>query len=189
MFEVLFFAQTLEDELSKFEELKYDLDYQILFGSKMRIIDDYELEKWLNQNIESLNHFITSGENLMNKAFQKFYGEPGVPSDMKGLYYVSNALSRLFGEMINWYNDIKSTSVADDFIALRDSFAQYTIKSANTIWDFPQKIKSDIYNGMERLNKGEKGPIHIRTILTMEIEEDSTAKFLKEMDRLINKHR
>jgi hypothetical protein len=187
MFEVLFFAQTLEDELSKYEEVKYDLEYQILLSSKNRLVDFIELQKWLQQNLTSLDLFIQSAQSLMSNAFPKFFGQPGVPSDLKGLFYVSNALSRLYYEMIKWSNDIKSTSVDEDFIALRDSFAQYTIKSAEKIWSFPSDIKKSINDGFERLKNGEAGPIKIQTILIMEVDEKYTANFHKEMDKLIRK--
>ena len=188
MFEVLFFAQALEDELLKYENLKYDLEYQILFKSKSRIEDDMELQRWLTQNLQSLNNFIESGNNLFNNAFQKYYAEPGVPSDIKGLYYVACAISRLFGEMINWYNDIKSTSVQDEYLLLRDSFANYTVKSAMEIWEYPRQIKKDIHDGLERLNNGEKGPINIQSTLTLAIDEESMKIFHREMDKLTQKY-
>lgn len=186
MFEVLFFAQTLEDELSKFEEVKYDLEYQILLSSKNRIVDFTELQNWLQQHLASLDLFIQSAQSLMSNAFPKFFGEPGVPSDLKGLFYVSNALSRLYFEMLKWSNDIKSTSVNEDFVALRDSFAQYTIKSAEKIWSFPSDIRNSINDGFERLRNGESGPINVQTILIMDVDEKYSANFHKEMDKLIN---
>ncbi|WP_299582979.1 DUF4062 domain-containing protein [uncultured Sunxiuqinia sp.] len=187
MFEVLFFAQALEDELTKFEELKYDLEYHILFKSKTRIDNDIELQKWLTQNLQSLDNIIDSGNNLFNKAFKTYYGEPGVPSDLKGLFYVAGALARLYGEMINWYNDIKSTSVEDEYKILRDSFAQYTIKAAEQIWKYPKKIKDDIHNGLERIKNGEES-VNVESILKLEIDDDSMEIFHREMDKLTRKY-
>lgn len=186
LFELQFFAQVLEDELSKFEELKYDIDYQIIFESKERIDDVFELEKWLNQNIESLGHFTNSGTNLMNNAFQKYYGESGTPSDIKGLYYVSNALSRLYFEMAKWYINIKSTSVNNDFSLLKDSFANYTLLSAEKIWEFPHVIKAKILDAKEKISKGEKGII-IESTLKFDVDNVSTETFHKEMDKLTNR--
>jgi len=187
MYEILFFVQTLEDELSKFEEVKYDLEYQILLSSKNRIVDLNEFSKWIQQNLTSIELISQSAESLMSNAFQKFYGEPGVPSDLKGLFYVANALSRLYYEMIKWSNDIKSTSVDEDFVALRDSFAQYTIKSAEKIWSFPSDIRNSLHDGYERLKNGEAGPIQVQTILVMEVDDKYSTNFHKELDKLIRK--
>lgn len=159
-----------------------------MFKSKSRIEDDFELQRWLTQNLQSLDNFINSSNNLFNNAFQKYYAEPGVPSDIKGLHYVACAISRLFGEMINWYNDIKSTSVQDEYVLLRDSFANYTIKSATEIWEYPKQIKRDVHDGLERIRNGEKGPINIQSTLTLEIDEESMEIFHREMDKLTGKY-
>jgi len=187
MFEVLFFTQTLEDELIKFEELKYDFEYQILFKSKKRIDNDNELHRWLNKNFQSVNNIIDSANNLMNKALQTYYGAPGVASDIKGLSYVASAMARLYGEMINWYNDIKSTSVEEEYELLRDNFALFTIKSAEKIWNYPKQMKEDISNGQERVKNGEKD-VSIESILTFEMDKDALKIYLKEVDKLISKY-
>jgi len=188
MYEVLFFVQTLEDELRKYENLRNDTEYQVLFKSRMRIDDDSELQKWLHQNLQTVNNIIDSANNLMNKAFQKYYGEPGIPSDIKGLHYVANAMARLYGEMLDWYNEIKSTSVEDEYIILRDSFAQFTLKPSEQIWSYPKRVKKDIYEGLERVRNGEKGPINIESILTIETDKESLEVFHREMDKLQNKY-
>lgn len=184
LFEVLFFVQTLEDELSKFDTIKNDLEYQILLKSNNRIDDIDEFIKWLNQNFTTLKHFINSSENIMNKAFPRFYGEPGIPSDLKGLYYVSNTLARIYCEMITWHNEIKSTSVDEKFEKLRDALAQFTVSAAKKIWDFPDQIRHGLEDGKKRIEAGESKPIHIKMTLTMDIGEEYTNKFHQEMNRL-----
>lgn len=187
-YEALFFAQSLEDELLKHEDLKYDLDYQIRFGSKEKINDVAELLQWISRNLNSLGNYIQSSEGLMNKAFQKFYGEPGVPSDLKGLYYVSCGLSRLFYEMLNWYNSIISTAVEDDFITLRDNFALYTVNSALKIWEFPSLIKFEIARCLDLIHSGKKGPMNINIVLKLDVDSEAKDNFQIEMERIRNKY-
>lgn len=187
MFEILFFVQTLEDELIKFEELKYDFEYQVLFKSKKRIDDDNELLRWLRQNFQSVNNITDSANNLMNKAFPTYFGAPGVASDIKGLNYVGSAMARLYGEMINWYNDIKSTSVEKEYELLRDSLALFTIKSAEKIWNYPNQIKDAIFNGQERVKNGEES-VGIECILTFETDKDAMEIYNREIDKLNNKY-
>ena len=187
LYEALFFAQVLEDELHKYEELKLDLDYQIRFGSKEKISDIYELSNWLSKNTTSLNNYIKTSEILMNKTFQQFYGEPGVPSDLKGLHYVACGLTRLFKDFIDWHNTIISTSVDDDFILLRDSFARYTVDSALKIWEFPTLIKNEINRALEDIMDGKTEQRTLQITLKLDIETDASKTFHKEMDRLTNK--
>lgn len=189
MYEVIFFAQSMEDELKKFENLKNDFEYQVLFKSKRRIDDDNELRRWLHQNIQTIQNIIDSGNNLMNKAFHKYYGEPGVPSDLKGLHYAASAMARLYGEMLDWYNDIKSTSVEDAYTVLRDSFALFTIKASEQIWNYPKQVRKDIFDGLERIKSGEKGPINIQSILKLETDEEALEIFHSEMNKLEKKYK
>jgi hypothetical protein len=113
MYELLFFAQTLEDELKKFEDLKLDIDYQIILESYERLSDRIQLVEWLQKQMTTLHFFMQSCSNLLDKAFPKFHGEPGIPSDLKGLYYVSKAFAKLVKNMLTWSINIKSTSVED----------------------------------------------------------------------------
>ncbi len=189
LYEALFFAQALEDELLKFEELKYDLDYQIRFSSKEKISDRFELQKWLSRNITSLENYIISSDQLMNNAFQKFYGAPGAKSDLKGLYYVACGLTRLFQEFLNWYNAIMCTSVEEEFILLRNSFARYTIDSALKIWEFPKLIKTEINNARDLIQSGHTAPINIIITLKLDVESEAKKEFHIEMDKLLRKYK
>lgn len=189
-YEALFFAQALEDELFKHEELKQDLDFHLRFGSKEKISNADELSVWLSKNITSLHNYVQTSEIFMNKAFQKFYGEPGVPSDIRGLHYVACGLARLFRELIEWHNNILCTSVDDDYVLLRDSFALYTVDSAQKIWEFPELIRREITRANQRIKNGEDLK-SLQIVLTLNIETEASKSFSTEMARLttkLNKH-
>lgn len=188
-YETLFFAQCLEDELHKFENLKNDLDYQIRFASKENIDDEIKLLQWLERNITSLKNYSTSADNLMNIAFQKYYGDPGVPSDLKGLYYVACRLAKTFQELLDWNNTVMSTTMSDDFIVLRDNFAQYTVDSALKIWGFPIMIKTGINKALESIANEINGPHEIEITLKLDIDQLAKENFTKEMERLQNKYK
>jgi hypothetical protein len=183
-YEPLFFAQVLEDELNKFEELKLDLDFNIRFGSKEKISDVFELHSWLTRNMTSLNNYISTSENLMNKAFQQYFGDPGVPADLEGLHYVACALARLFKELIDWHNSVISTSVQEDHILLRDSFARYTVDSALKIWDYPKMIKDEIRRGIESIKTDPSKSITLQITLKLDVENEAKDTFTREIQRL-----
>lgn len=130
LYEVKFFAQVLKAELEQHENLKNDLEYQILFGCNTRVEDIKQLLDWFSQSMETVNQFIQSCTTLFNVTFKHYYGEPGVPSDLKGLYYVANTLAKLYKEMVTWSLQIKSTYVEKDFELIRDYFSKITIDSA-----------------------------------------------------------
>jgi len=186
MFEPLFFAQVLKDELMKFEDLKLNLDYHILFGCNNNIQYPLKLVNWIQENLQSLQHFVNSGMNLMGKAFPVYFGVPGQPSDLKGLFYVASSMGRLYKEMILWSIDIKSTYVHEDFQLLRDTFAKLIMNSANNIWDYPDKAQNDIYCALEQLKPGVIS--NIEAVLTFDIETVDSDFVTAEMERLANKY-
>ncbi len=183
-YEIFFFAQSLEDELKKHESLIYDLDYQIKFGSSEKVNDDIELQRWISRNLTSISNFVESANSLVNVAFKKFFGDPGVPADLKGLYYVACGLSRIFQELLSWQQTIISTSVNEDYIKLRNSFAKYSVNSALTIWDFPAMIRNEIKSANESIKNGETPTIKVT--LNFDIDKDASVDFLKEIKRLKN---
>jgi len=186
MFEPLFFAQVLKDELMKFENLKLDLDYHILFGCNNNIQDPLKLINWIQENLQSLQHFVNSGMSLMEKAFPVYFGVPGQPSDLKGLFYVASSMARLYKEMILWSIDIKSTYVHEDFQLLRDTFAKLIMNSADSIWDYPDRVQNDIYCALEQHKLGIISNIEIVLTFAIKVQD---ADFVKaEMERLADKY-
>lgn len=184
-FEIFYFAQILADELVKHDSLKYDFDYQIKYGSPDKIDDNLELQKWLSKNLASITNFIESANTLVNDAFNKFFGEPGQSSDLKGLYYVACGLSRIFQELLTWHQTILSTSVDDNFIKLRNSFAKYTVNAALTIWDFPNMIRTKTEEALIRIKNGEKH-IEIKITLKLDIDQAASESLTSEIARLTN---
>lgn len=184
MFEPLFFAQVLKDELMNHESLKLDLDYHILLGCNKGIQKPLELLAWLDEKLTSLQQFINSGMNLMGKAYPIYWGEPGEASDLRGLYYVASSLARLYKEMILWSIDIKSTYVINDFETLRDAFADFIIISAEGIWNYPDSIKNDISNAIMLIKQGQKASVEC--VLTFEMSQTNADFFSSEMARLIH---
>jgi hypothetical protein len=187
LYEVQFFIQVLDDELSKHEDLKLDHEYQILLGCDRRIDDPFKLLDWVSEQSESLIQFINTGTTLLNKAYPKYYGEPGVKSDLKGLYYVACSFARLYKEMITWSINISSTSVLQDFELIRDSLSKYSVLFATRIWDFPKQVMKEILDAKERVNSGESG-ININVSLTLEVEKEAQEILNSEIDRLVRNY-
>ena len=174
----------MEDELHKFENLKYDFDYGVRFASREHIDDKLKLIGWLQMNITSLQNYVQSANNLMNNAFKHFFGEPGVPADIKGLYYVASRLAKTFQELIEWHNNVMSTSIESDFINLRDCFGKYTLDAAFKIWEFPTLIKNKINTTLETISEKKGEPVVINITLNIIIDQKIVDDFNKELDRL-----
>lgn len=182
-FEPIFFLQVLRDELDKYEDLKLDLEYKILINCNQTINNTDDLIKWLNINFAAVKNFIQSINNLFNNALKFFYGEPGTPSDLKGLYYVSSGIAKIYKELIIWSINIKSTKVDDDFILVRDTLSDFPAMALKEIWSYPTRSLQLIRDGLN-LDKDSSTKASVQATLTLTIDENISAIFSSEMDRL-----
>ncbi|WP_374950319.1 DUF4062 domain-containing protein [Mucilaginibacter sp.] len=185
-YELRFFIRTLEDELLKHDDLNLDVEYKIRLGRSKSVLNDENLLDWISEEFAKINQFLETADNLFNKAYKKYYGEPGVPADLKGLYYVANAIARLHKEMLSWSINISSTSVSEDHQYMRDLLADYPIRSAANIWDYPKKVSFDLESGFLRVANGEKG-IVITSSLNLEVDDEIQKQLLSEFKLLGNK--
>ena len=187
MYETLFFMQVLKDEIEKHEDLKLDLEYKILTNCSREINDLHELSKWMTVNFETIQHLTQSLDNLFNNAYKVFYGEPGIPSDIKGLYYVACGMAKIYKEMILWSINIKSTKVDDDFVVMRDALSDFPALSLDQIWKYPTIAMSEIHKGVVACHANPDQTISIKASLTLETDDKLTNIFYAEMKRL-SKH-
>lgn len=188
LYELRFFAQSLRDELLKFQELKHDFDYQVVFSSNKRIDNPDELSNWLSQEIHSVKNFLATVKTLVDNAFPFFYGVPGIPSDIKGLYYVANSLARLYKEMILWSLNVKATSVVDEFVPIRDCLSNYIKIFAQEIWESPETLRTKVESVLQKKQLGEKSTT-LTVTLNISIDKDTSDKFQQEMEKLTTRIR
>lgn len=183
LFEAKFFAQVLKDELEKFEDLRLDMEYRVLTSCDKRITDHFQLIDWMHINFATIEFQISSLNNLFNQAFNDFYGSPGVPSDLKGLFYVANAMARIYKHLILWTIEINSTLVEDMYVPIKNVLASFPESALVTIWEYPTNTLAAIGDGI-KLYAENHLPNKIEAILTLSIEDNKVEIFLAEIQRL-----
>lgn len=183
LFEFQFFRQTLSDELEELEFLKNHYDYNLLLTCNKRISEYDELMSLFNQKMKSAKNYIHTFEVLINELYPKYIGEPGVPSDLKGLLLVARSFKSLLTEMINWCLDIRSISVPDCAIEAMNLFSKYFEQSIESCWNFPILMESNLDEALERKRKGET-KIIIKQTLELEIEDDLSNKLNSELEKI-----
>jgi len=137
LYELNFFIQTLVDEIQKKESIKHDYEYRIFLDTNKSIRDDIELLGWLQDRSDFVLNLIASINNLINTALPIYYGEPGVESDLKGLYYISQTYSRIFKKIIDWTIETSSTVVDEKRVVLKNHLASLTRRLIEDTWSFP----------------------------------------------------
>lgn len=183
LFEYLFLSQILVDEIEKKEFLKHDIEYSILTEPKYFIRDYTEIPNWVQERTSSILNIISNFNNIIGIALPKFIGEPGVPSDLKGLYYVSIKYAELYEQLLNWVIHTRSTHIGEDFEEAKIVLAEFATKPAKDIWCFPFEVQNQINEANERLKLGDEN-ITINSTLTLEIETEVETKFYEIIDKL-----
>lgn len=182
LFEPAFFAQVLEDELEKLTYLRLDLKYKILTNCIQEIKDTDDLIKWFNISFQTLRFLIDSLNSLISNAFVIYYGEPGKASDLKGLFYVSQSVARIYKELLLWCINVKSLKVEDDFLLLRDSLSDMPAPTLESIWEYPKITLKNISSAVQGYNDGEKQSVE--AVLVLKIDDNLVEIVSQELDRL-----
>lgn len=164
LYESEFFIQTLVDEIKKKETLKNDYIYKIILESKHILSENEDVLKWIGQRYKIFRDLIDSLNKIMHKAYPDFYAEPGIPSDLKGLYYVSVTYARIFESIINWTIETLSASVNQECQALVEKLSNLSQNMIVNMWEFPFAHKETFDKLKIRIQNGETTIKHTSTL-------------------------
>lgn len=190
LYELEFFIQTLVDEIKKKESLKNDYTYKIILESKYIITGNKDLLDWINQRYKILLELLDSLGKIMHKAYPDFYAEPGIPSDLKGLFYVSTSYARVFESIINWTVETKSACVNKEYQSLIEKLSNLSQNMIVNMWEFPF-IQKEVFDKIKiRRQNGETG-IEYTSTLNIDIDPIAMNEYQTEVqkfsDLLLNK--
>jgi len=186
LYEIEFFCQVMFDEIVKFEDLKNDYDYGIILDSKSVITDEIALAPWLQQRIHILSYAVDSLTVLMNTVYKKYWGEPGIPADLKGIFYVAQTYAKIFQLIINSTIETLGAVVDSEFSILRDSLSKISTSLIQQIWEFPHYLIRSFEEIEKRHESGETN-INFKMELTLNLDKEALAIYNMEMDKLLNR--
>ena len=183
-FEMRLFLQMMSDEIERYSFAKNDCNYSI-FIRKGDFIDD--IQKCLSWQSRKLSE-IQSSVEMLNKLFSTFefyYGAEGVPSDIKGLYYVAVRYGELYNYLLNWVIDVRTTRVCKECQQLNEILAQLPIKVITQLEEYPNASMKTIEQSLEDVASGklEKGSV-VSLVLHVGLDEEIQSGFLNEINRL-----
>lgn len=181
-FEYEFFAQVLVDEICKKENSKNDYTYNIHLENKHHIGDNKVLIDWFSYKLANFIELVNSISNLINKVAPIYIAEPGVSSDIKGLYYVGLTYARAFERIINWTIDLHSAIVPKDCENLKNALAKFSKNLIEEVWQFPFDILKQIHQIQLDHKLGNREKKTIMLSLTITVNEDASSEFYKELE-------
>lgn len=182
LYEHLFFAQVLTDEMQSKIHIYNDYKYSIRYGVKFTLRLDAEVLDWISNRITSISNLIESLSNLVNKAFADFLNEPGVPADLNGLLYVARTYAKIYQELLSWAIDTNCTSVPDGCEGLRDKMSALADKVLIGLGEFPKSVMESLINAKKAIELGEK--IELNLSLKIEIDEQALQAYNVEFEKL-----
>ncbi len=186
-YEIRFFLQSLKDEIDKYRDLRNDYEYSILLKPADGMTDLMQIIDWTRLKLRQLMDFLESLKRL-TEAFNQFYAEPGVPSDMEGLYYVARSWARAYASLIEWSMEIKSTFVPDEYRDLLSAFADIPEDAIKKIEQYPDEALRKVEESISKEKSGKLGTgSTIELTLTISIGDAVMQRYLQEMEN-VRKH-
>ena len=190
-YEIRFFMQAMHDEIQKYNDLKNDYTYTILYKIEDNLTNAgiNQVLDWLQFKLEQLKNHISSLNNLA-KAFVCFYAEPGIPSDLNGLLYVAKSFAKMYAQILQWGMDTKGVIVSDEYKKLMDAFSKLPSVVISQIEEYPNKSLKKISECVTHEKSGEfidKKELDLRIVLR--IDDDAMEQFNLEMDLLKERYR
>lgn len=191
LYEIMLFFQMMQDELDKFRFLRKDCEHHVYFKSGYYIEDISSFANWQSEKISQLQKSIESLNRLF-VAFDKYYGEPGVESDLDGLFYVAHRFAEYYSFLLNWVIDVRSADYSDD-LNIKDYLGIMSLlpmRAIEQLESFPVQSMNQIKTAQDRVSQGliEKGTT-VNLLLSLSIDEDVNRRLVDEMNKLIRQYR
>ena len=176
--EYKFLAYVLKNEFLKLQERKWDFRYGI--------IDNYtftrspkELVDTIEEKLNEIMKYVRCLDILINKVLQDALGDPGVPSDLELIVYVSKQIASIYEKIVSWALFFKAIHAEDHFSQLLELLYELPKSALNSIDEFIDRI----YEEMTNLPDKDLG-IQKTISITCKLETPNISEITAEMDRL-----
>lgn len=177
LYETCFFFQCLFDEVAKYKDLRNDYEYSIVTTSSHKIDNYNDYLSWSRIKYEQLSRIIEALNTVFNKMFPYYYAEPGIASDLDGLYYTAKTYGKLYASLLEWSIDTLSLVVEDEYKKSRNILAKLADEVILQLEEYPIKSLKQMGDIEKKLTKGEAtGAVEAKLTVTVntEISEQNT---------------
>lgn len=186
-YEMLAFLQMMQDEIDKYKYLKKDCDHSVIIKPGQYISEAIKFTDWQQEKIQQVEKAIDSLNNLF-VALNYYYGEPGISSDLDGLYYVARRYGELYGFLLEWVIDVRSTNTDDIYGDVTNALSNIPIMSISQIEEFPSASMKAIQQSIHAIKDGsmESGST-VNLSLQLSVDDSVMNQFHMEMEKLKKK--
>ena len=176
--------QMMQDEIEKHEYLKRDCDYSIIIKPGAFISEPIPFTEWQQEKIGQVKKVIESLNHLFG-AFHYYYGEPGVPSDIEGLYYVAHRYGELYASLLEWIIDVRSTNASEIYSQVIQVLSELPLKVIEQLKAYPETSMRLIRETESKIAAGSiEKETNIDLTLHVSIDNSVLARLHEEINEL-----
>ena len=176
--EYKFLAYVLKNEFLKLQERKWDFRYGII-NNYTFTRSPKELVDTIEEKLNEIMKYVRCLDILINKVLQDALGDPGVPSDIELIVYVSKQIASIYEKIVSWALFFKAIHAEDHFSQLLELLYELPKSALNSIDEFIDRI----YEEMTNLPDKDLG-IQKTISITCKLESPNISEITAEMDRL-----
>ena len=182
-FEPKFLLRCMKEIIDSYGSLRNDYDYAIYNTANSQIVKNNEqFIEYAQLVLGKMTNTIDSLNNLFRQALPKFYGEPGVPSDIMGLYYVAKTYGRLYESFLKTSIECRSLIMEDKYKPVILALSKFSEGSLSQMESYPTEALKKIED-IEKKNVG-KEKQEINLTLTITISDEAIQQYEHELEKL-----
>ena len=182
-YEIFFFLQTFEDEISKYSFLKNDYIHSLKFASNYNKFDFDSFLDFTSSKQTAFINYLTSLDILIKEAFVEYYANPGIPSDLKGIFYISHKCGIIYQNILQWAIEFNSLVVDDELEELRETFTLMPRSMIRELEEFPQRERLRIQEAINK-SKIDGEEIQIESTIKLRLDDEFNDKVYQILGKL-----
>lgn len=184
-YEPLFLLNCMEEAVRSHTNLRNDYEHAIFATSNKTVTQLDDFFAYANLTLGRMQITIESINNLFTKAFPKYYGEPGCPSDIDGLFYIANIYGKLYASLLEMAIECRSMIADNKYKSTLTALSNLPDDAIHQMAEFPQKAIKELEDNQAQFveDEGNERKV-IELCLTVTISEEASESLESEMEKL-----
>ena len=178
--EYKFLVCVLKNEFVNLKSRRWDYKYGLYEGGSLAL-DQISFVDTLSEKLNDILKLIDCLDTLINTVIQDALGEPGTPSDLELMIYVSKQIASVYDRMVHWALYFKSLHLDEKYSHLIDLLYELPASALNSIDTFVNDVYTEISN-LPDVYDGEEKDLK----LTCKLEAPNTDEINAEMQRVFS---
>lgn len=178
--EYLLFAQILADQVTSYQDKKFDVELGIGRGKPIILESKAAMVEWMSDQLAWLSHNARVVEQTFERGWILAIGEAGEPSDLRRMHHLASRIGEIYEQFLDWTIDCRRASAGDEYARLISLLADLSQTPINDIEEFASSLLPRIRELIQ--NADLDGPER-REVITLTINPSPSDAFHQELNR------